>query len=194
MTLADEIPVLRSERLLLTIPGARAAEAYARFNRENERHLAPWTPEIQAHHRDPEWLAASLDGHVAQFREGRAYKFCVFAADEGADGTLLGLVNFSEVVRGVFLACYLGYALAERAQGAGLMTEACRTGIAYMFEQVGLHRIMAAYMPHNARSAAVLRRLGFAEEGRAASYLYLAGAWRDHVLTALVNPSPIEPA
>lgn len=88
----------------------------------------------------------------------------------------------------------MGYSLAEQAQGKGIMTEACRAGIDYIFQQVGLHRIMANYMPGNARSAAVLERLGFTIEGTAKSYLYLAGAWQDHVLTSLTNPAPIVPA
>lgn len=130
----------------------------------------------------------ALDRQVRLFREDRRYAFCIFHRAAGADGPLLGYVNFSEVVRGVFQACYMGYALAQGTQGRGYMTEACRAGIAYVFTEARLHRIMANYMPHNTRSAAVLARLGFTIEGAAKDYLYLAGAWRDHVLTSLTNP------
>jgi ribosomal-protein-alanine N-acetyltransferase len=33
-----------------------------------------------------------------------------------------------------------------------------------------------------------LQRLGFRVEGLARNYLYINGAWRDHVLTALTYP------
>jgi ribosomal-protein-alanine N-acetyltransferase len=46
---------------------------------------------------------------------------------------------------------------------------------------------MANYMPHNTRSAAVLKRLGFVIEGQASDYVRINGQWRDHVLTSLVN-------
>jgi ribosomal-protein-alanine N-acetyltransferase len=48
--------------------------------------------------------------------------------------------------------------------------------------------IVANYRPENPRSSTPARRLGFAPEGLARDYLFIDGAWRDHVLTALVNP------
>src|SRR5579884_3114406 len=188
-----EVPALRTQRLLLTVPGPRAAEAYASFHRENERHLTPWSPPMRdAMFEAGHWRDA-LQLQVEQFHAGTRYAFSIFDAERGVQGGLLGYVNFSEIVRGVFLACYMGYSLAEKAQGRGYMTEACRAGIDYMFRVVRLHRIMANYMPANTRSAAVLQRLGFTIEGTAKAYLYLAGAWQDHVLTSLTNPGPLVP-
>ena len=48
-------------------------------------------------------------------------------------------------------------------------------------------------MPSNERSAGLARRLGFVPEGIARDYLYIDGAWRDHVLTALTNPAAAKP-
>lgn len=186
-------PTLYTERLMLAIPGARAAEACVRFNRENERHLAPWNPAMTKRDFDVGFWREALERRVEQVRSGSRYAFLIFPRESGLDGPLFGYVNFNEVVRGVFLACYMGYALAEKAQGKGFMTEACRAGITYMFEQVRLHRIMANYMPSNERSAAVLRHLGFTIEGAAKDYLFLAGRWQDHVLTSLTNPNPVAP-
>src|SRR5436309_3552164 len=81
----------------------------------------------------------------------------------GAPGTtdeLIGRANLNEIVRGVFQAAYLGYSLAEHAQGHGYMTEALRAVIDFAFGELNLHRLMANYIPENLRSAAVLKRLG----------------------------------
>jgi hypothetical protein len=67
------------------------------------------------------------------------------------------------------------------------MFEVAQAGIAYMFDIVGLHRIMANHMPANVRSEKLLRRLGFEREGVARAYLKINGPWEDHVLNALVN-------
>ena len=68
------------------------------------------------------------------------------------------------------------------------MYEALRASLDYVFQVLNLHRVMANFMPHNARSNGLLRRLGFTVEGYARDYLYIDGAWRDHVLTSLTNP------
>jgi ribosomal-protein-alanine N-acetyltransferase len=73
------------------------------------------------------------------------------------------------------------------------MSEALRAGIAYVFETLGFHRIQANHLPANERSARLLRRLGFSVEGYARDYLYINGAWRDHVLTSLTSPRPRVP-
>ena len=62
-----------------------------------------------------------------------------------------------------------------------------------MFDTVGLHRIQANHLPENVRSARLLRRVGFVPEGYARDYLFIDGAWRDHVLTACTNPRPVPP-
>ena len=61
--------------------------------------------------------------------------------------------------------------------------------LAFVFGTLRMHRIMANFRPENRRSRALLQRLGFTEEGFAKDYLFIDGAWRDHVLTALVNPA-----
>ena len=67
------------------------------------------------------------------------------------------------------------------------MYEALTAAIDYVFTDLKLHRIMANYIPVNERSARLLRRLGFTVEGYARDYLFIAGEWRDHILTSLTN-------
>jgi len=99
----------------------------------------------------------------------------------------MGYVNLSNIVRGAFQACYVGYGLAEESVGRGLMTEALRAVIDFAWGTLKLHRVMANYLPENERSAKVLAGLGFEVEGYAKKYLYIDGRWQDHVLTALTN-------
>ena len=85
-------------------------------------------------------------------------------------------------------ACYLGYSIDKMLEGQGIMREILEAGIAYIFDEFKLHRIMANYIPNNERSGQLLRSLGFEEEGLAKFYLKIAGSWQDHVLTSKLNP------
>jgi len=102
---------------------------------------------------------------------------------------IIGTANLNNIVRGAFHSAHLGFSLHHERQGHGLMKEALDALIAWAFSPEGLHlhRIEANYQPHNGRSAALLDRLGFRQQGFALDYLFLAGAWRDHVMTALIN-------
>ncbi|AXM15413.1 GNAT family N-acetyltransferase [Xanthomonas oryzae] len=97
---------------------------------------------------------------------------------------VIGTTGFTQIQRGAFQACHMGYGLDAAQQGRGLIHWAATQAIAFAFGPLGLHRVMAQHVPENLRSARVLKRLGFQIEGYARRYLQLNGHWRDHVLTS----------
>lgn len=177
--------ILTTAQLKLSlVTEADAADLHAYYTR-NYAHLAPWEPLRPAGFHDVQaWQArAALQHQNAQ--KDQSYHFI---ARPLGGGDILAIVNFNNVVRGAFQACHLGYSIDCAAQGKGLMQEALTALIAHMFDDRGLHRIMANYMPRNTRSGRLLTRLGFEQEGRARDYLMIAGKWEDHILTAKINP------
>ena len=162
------------------------------YYEENREHLEPWEPA-----RTPEFYSlAHLEDRLRRNRDDvdrdRGLRLFLLRRPEAEDEEpqdVIGSCNFTEVVRGPFQCCTLGFGLAAKHEGKGYMREALEASIAYVFEELGVHRIEAAYQPHNQRSGGLLRRLGFTVEGFARDYLHLAGAWRDHVLTSKTNPS-----
>lgn len=110
-----------------------------------------------------------------------------FSTDENLEVDL-STARLRLIGRGPFQACYLGFGLDAEFVGQGLMQEALEAVLHYAFVRLGLHRIMANYLPENGRSERILARMGFQKEGYAVAYLHINGAWRDHVLTARINP------
>ncbi|MGK0220767.1 MAG: ribosomal-protein-alanine N-acetyltransferase [Planctomycetota bacterium] len=182
-------PVLETKHLRLSLPGARAAEAVLEYYLRNQIHLAPWEPRRGPDFFTVAFWAKQLEAAQGEYRRDVGTRLIL--AQKSEPERVIGVANLSNFVRGSFQACHLGYSLDAELQGQGLMAEALKEVIRFAFEDLGLHRIMANYQPHNDRSARVLERLGFIREGFAKDYLYIDGAWRDHVLTALVRTGSI---
>ena len=102
-------------------------------------------------------------------------------------GGLVGYVGIANIVRGAFQSATLGYGAFAGHEGRGLMAEGLRAVIAIAFGELGLHRVEANIQSSNARSLAIVRRLGFEKEGFSPRYLKVDGAWRDHERWALRN-------
>ncbi|HEY5798724.1 MAG TPA: ribosomal protein S5-alanine N-acetyltransferase [Burkholderiaceae bacterium] len=179
-----KLPQIQAERCILAVLEPSQAPLALAFYERNRAHLAPWEPVREPRFYTLDDTAARLQSSARAYEAGQAVHFAILAPD---GGEMLGTCNFSNIVRGAFQACHLGYSVAAHREGQGLMREALAAGIAHMFDTVGLHRIMANYIPDNQRSAALLQRLGFEREGYARDYLFIAGRWQDHVLMALTN-------
>jgi len=188
------LPEIRTGRLVARLARPGMEEAMAQFLAANYTgHLERWLPPTGRAFFTARFWRDKLALGVEEFHADRAVRFVLQArtasgADPPEEAPLLGTCNYTNILRGPFQACNLGYQIAASRQGQGLMSEALRASNAYMFDERKLHRIMANYRPENYRSARLLQRLGFRREGIAADYLFIDGAWRDHILTALVNP------
>jgi ribosomal-protein-alanine N-acetyltransferase len=175
--------VIKTERLILRLPNETDSVQFQAFDERNMSHMSPWrsaTGEPKIDHK------TQLIKWKEEFKEGRAIRFLLFLK-ENPEGEIIGFCNFSQIFRGPFQACYLGYHIDAGFEGKGFMSEAVAKAIEYMFEQQKLHRIMANYMPSNEKSARLLQKLGFVVEGRAKKYLLINGQWEDHILTSLTN-------
>ncbi len=185
----DALP-RETSRLRLLQPDPDAAPRVCDFHRRNRDHHGPWDPPRAPNFYQVDGCRELLAENRRDFAAGRSLKLFMERRD---NASIIGSVNFTNFVRGPFLACNIGYAGDLDHEGQGYMSEALRAAIEVLFGPLGFHRVMANYRPENIRSAFLLKRLGFAREGYARDYLFIDGAWRDHILTSLTNPSPVRP-
>ena len=179
-------PHFMTERLQVRMASVEDVPAILTHFEQNREFFRPTDPPRPDAFYEAEFWRAQVLRSFMEFQQDESLRLFIFKSDAR---TVIGTVNFTQIVRGPLQACFLGYGISEREQGQGQMREALGAAIRYVFEELRLHRIMAGYMPHNARSARVLERLGFRIEGQAQDYLLINGEWRDHVLTSLVNPA-----
>lgn len=178
--------MIETERLIIRLADAAEVPEIVRYYRENQDYLQPFSPTFGGEQVDQAvWHEQVAERHL-EFAHRESFRAFIFLRD--SPERIAGNINLTQVVRGAFQSCVLGYNLDKREQGHGYMTEAVRAVVELAFSQWGLHRVAANYMPGNARSGAVLERCGFRIEGNAPAYLRINGRWEDHVLTAIVNP------
>ncbi|MBB6634973.1 GNAT family N-acetyltransferase [Cohnella thailandensis] len=176
---------LRTARLRLRTLDKSHAEQVRDYFARNRDFLEPW----EARRSEEYYTVKTHKKLLAADREseelGQMFKVWIFKSEEPQ--RVIGSISLSNIVRGAFLSCHLGYRLDHEEVNKGYMTEALREVIRYAFEGLKLHRIEANIMPRNAASLAVVEKLGFYQEGLARKYLYINGAWEDHIHMVLRN-------
>jgi [ribosomal protein S5]-alanine N-acetyltransferase len=144
-------------------------------NRSSVQYHAPWLTAFTDQAGFEQWFARILSGPNVGL-----------VARETGSKRVVGVINLSEIVGGVFQSAYLGYYGNIEFGRKGLMTEALRAAVGFAFGELGLHRLEANIQPENVASIALVRRLGFQKEGYSPRYLRIDGVWRDHERWALL--------
>jgi ribosomal-protein-alanine N-acetyltransferase len=167
----------------------RDAAAWSELRVRNEQWLVPWEgrPESQpaatwAERHSGAVFAAMLRAQRREARAGRSLPLVVTY-----DGRLAGQVTVASIVRGAYDGGSVGYWVDGALAGRGILPTALAMLVDHCFGPVGLHRLEANIRPENAASRRVVEKLGFRDEGLQARYLYIDGAWRDHLSYAITR-------
>jgi [ribosomal protein S5]-alanine N-acetyltransferase len=177
-------PILVTERLRLETVDETMAEKLYDFVMRNKEFLREWEVERHPDYYTVEGQMQIIAADRLSMENGQLSKFAIFTRD--AD-RLIGTVSLSNIVRGAFQSCHLGYRLDGSETNRGSMTEAVQAVVEYAFQELRLHRIEANIMPRNAASLKVADKLGFTVEGLARKYLKINGVWEDHLHAVLLN-------
>ena len=102
------------------------------------------------------------------------------------DGAFAGQVTIGGIQRGCIDEGWIGYWVDHTLSGRGIGTVACALGVDHGFDRVGLHRMTATTLPSNHASTAILKKVGFREEGYLRGNIHVGGRWQDHYLFGLL--------
>jgi len=171
---------IQTSRLELRTCIPSDAQFLLEFYTYNKEHLQEWEPI-----RNKEFY--TYEYHLNQINLRKNYCFLLFK--KGNNHSILGIINISNISRGVFLNCNIGYKLDKNETGNGYMKEGLDAIIHFIFNELKLHRIEANVIPKNKSSIKVLESLHFRNEGLAKDLLKINGKWEDHFRYALLNDS-----
>ncbi|MCE1177908.1 MAG: GNAT family N-acetyltransferase [Micrococcales bacterium] len=174
-TPAGELVVLRELR--------RAdKDRYLRMRVANREWLDPWEATSPAPQQHPTSYAEMLRHYRREARAGRMMPFGI-----EVDSRLAGQLNLFGITYGSLWSATAGYWVIQGVAGRGVTPTALALASDHAMRDLGLHRIEVNIRPENAASLAVVRKLGFREEGVRRRFLHIDGEWADHLSFALTT-------
>lgn len=176
----------RSARIILSLPNIEFATLRRDFYFDNNLFFKPFLPIQSSLLHEIDFHKDKLIQEINNFDSDKAFKFYLFLSD--STEKIIGSLEFSNIVKGPFRSCNLGYLLDEKYQGNGYMEESIRRAIDFLFLEKKMHRIQVAIMPENNKSINLIEKLGFQKIGLASNYLNINGVWADHLLYQLISP------
>jgi RimJ/RimL family protein N-acetyltransferase len=138
-----------------------------------------WQPRTEAD--AVAWIGALAD--TAVDTPGTWFQMAIVLRESGALIGDLGLHFPAEEPR----EAEFGITLAPPAQGKGYAAEALRAVLRYLATDLRKHRVTARVDPRNARSIALLERVGMRREGRLRETALVRGEWVDDYLYAILD-------
>lgn len=171
------------ERVVLRFARDADGPGFIDMLSRSREHLAPWMPRT-ARGGEPSFGRRFARMLRPAADSGGRLRLLACARD---DGRMVGVVSLTGIADWPNLDCHAGYWLAAGETGRGFMREAVAALVDHAFAERGLHRIAANVLPHNARSIALVRVLGFTREGILRGLVEIDGAWRDHECWSILS-------
>ncbi len=155
---------LKTERLLLR--KFRYADAEDMFNNwANDSDVTKyltWQP-----HGSIEVTKEIIKSWISEYEKENVYNWAIVLNDTGKVIGSISVVN----VCNEHQRCEVGYCMGKKYWNKGIMTEALKCVIKYLFFQVGINRIQAIHHRDNSASGKVMHKSGMKYEGRLKYYL-----------------------
>ena len=176
--------VLHAEDVYLRVPQLNDYPKWQKLRADSQAFLQPWEPSWPRDDLTKSAFRKRVKACHIEISDYTGYPFFIF---DIKTKELLGGLNITNIRKGVIQSCTLGYWVGEKYANKGIMSQALRRIVPYIFQTLNLHRIEAACLPENVASIRLLEKTGFTCEGLARQYLYINGRWQDHKLYALLR-------
>lgn len=146
---------------------------------ENRNHLRKWLPWVEnmttLHHSE-----SLISLWQQQFSENSGCNVGIMYRGELVGSIGLHQIDWYNKFTNV------GYFLAKKAEGRGIMTRTVRSILNYTFSYLGLNRVEIRCGVTNLKSRAIPERLGFVLEGKIREGEYLLGNYHDLFLYSML--------
>lgn len=179
--------ILITDRLVLTVLNPAFCSSVLDYLQRNKEHFKMALPETDDYFFTLECQREAMWNEYELSLSKKAFRFYIFSKyDENFD-RILGDVSVSGILNSPFHSCSLGYKLDKEETGNGIMTEAIKAVIEFLFNSLNLHKINVSILPENIDSVKLIENLEFTFERVIKDFLIIDGIWKDHLRYYLIN-------
>lgn len=112
-------------------------------------------------HPNVELTKSLLTDWVSHYDDGGYFNWAMELKETGKTIGNISVVKFIEDIK----AAYIGYCMSRAYWGQGLMPEALKAVMDYLFDEVGVNRVAACHDANNPKSGRVMEKAGMKYEG-----------------------------
>ncbi len=124
----------------------------------NRPHLREWLPFVDRM-QTVEFAENFVKGTIQRNKEGHEFAFVIIENDQ-----LIGRIGIYKIDNQNKIG-EIGYWLAEKMQGRGIITQSCKTLIEFCLSELNLNRMEIKCSTENLKSQSIPQKLGFTKEG-----------------------------
>ncbi len=171
------LPVLKNEDL--TLRSLKLSDAPVLAKHLDDKKISRWTLHIPFPYKERD-AKRFIRRSFFKIRNMEEYTFGIFREELCGVITLMNIDHENS-------SAEVGYWLAGKFWGEGIMTDALRLVAGFAFEKERFHRLFARLFAENTASARVLEKAGFSQEGRMRETRYRYGRLHDELLYSLLR-------
>jgi RimJ/RimL family protein N-acetyltransferase len=173
--------ILESDRLVLRPFQEADIEPFAAYRSDPEiARYQSWEPPVTLEQ------ATRFVDDMKNARPGVQGEWYQWAVERKATAGLIGDCAF-QIMAPDPRQAEIGFTFAPAYQGQGFATEAVARLLAYLFGDLGLHRVVAITDAENLAAARLLERLGLRREAAFVENVWFKGAWGSEFSYALLH-------
>lgn len=115
-----------------------------------------WPP-----HSSVDVTRSIIENWIREYEKDNDYQWAIVLKDTNEPiGSLMAICEDDRIAK-----AHIGYCIGKPWWHKGIMTEALRAVMDFLFDEVGINRIEARHDPNNPHSGAVMRKCGMQYEG-----------------------------
>jgi ribosomal-protein-serine acetyltransferase len=172
--------ILVNEHIHLELINITHAATLFNLVHKNRQHLRTWLPFVNLM-QDISFAENFIQGTMIRNQNGTEYAFIIYEHNQAVGRIGMYHINQQNAIGEI------GYWLISDAQSRGIITNCCKTLIAYCFNTLKLNRIEIKCATLNTKSIGIPKRLGFTQEAVLREAELLHGAYVDLYLFSLLK-------